>query len=172
MKNETITKGLFLSFNIKGRKSDVSGIVLNYSEDWILIKRCDDYTVDGFTVIKRKIATVIANEITQRAQKILSLKKYDYTTEPEMPLSSLQDIVQFIDLHYNIIQIDSKDGEALDLLKFRNLENKIYYMEGLLPSALWGQTLAFKTKEFRVISFDSNYSNSLCMIADFSYKTD
>jgi hypothetical protein len=157
-------KGRFLSFKIKGRKSKISGVVLNWNKDWTLIRRCIDYSVDGYSIIRNKNLTFFYEEYEQRANKILKIKNYNYKSEPKIPIDNLLNIIKYIDKNYKIIQVDTKDGEAFDLLKFKYFENMTFYFDELLANGKWRDVMKFKENVFRVITFDTDYSNSLSLI--------
>jgi hypothetical protein len=159
-------KGRFLSFKIKGRKSKISGVVLDWNDEWTLIRRCIDYSVDGYSIIRNKNLTFFYEEFEQRANKILKIKKYNYKSEPKIPIDNLLKIVTYVDKNYKIIQVDTKDGEAFDLLKFKYFENMTFYLDELLANGKWRDVMEFKEDIFGVITFDTDYSNSLSLITN------
>ncbi|MGN6435013.1 MAG: hypothetical protein ACTHMM_00710 [Agriterribacter sp.] len=163
-------KGKYISFTIKGRKDKIRGIVLNLNKDWTLIKTCIDYTVDGYTIFRNINVKHEYGEFERRANKILLLKKYDYRKEPRIPIDSLPEIIAYIDKHHKLIQVDTKDGKAFDVLKLKYIENNIYFLDELLTNAKWRDVMEFKENIFRIISFDNDYLNSLKLITKFKKK--
>ncbi len=160
-------KGKYCSFNIKGRKDKISGIVLNWNDSWTLIRTCVDYRIDGYTIFKNENVEFEINEFEQRADKILKLKKYNYKTEPKIKINSLLEIIRYIDKNHKLIQVDTKDGKAFDVVKFKHFENDIYFLDEILADGKLRDVLEFKEKIFRVISFDNDYLNSLKLITKF-----
>jgi hypothetical protein len=160
--------GKFLTFIFNGDKSNISGIVLSYNDDWTLIRRCNDYLIDGYVIIRNNTySKYVQGEYELRAMKILTLKKYDYLNEPVIPISNLDNIIEYISKKHILFSLDVKDGDAFDVLKFKNKINEKYNLDELMPNGNFRNLLCFSKTVFRVISFDTDYMNSLKLITNF-----
>lgn len=160
--------GKFLTFIFNESKDPISGIVLSHNDDWILIKRCNDYQIDGFVILRTDTySKYIQGEFELRAQKILSLKKYNHQKEPIIPISNLDNILEYISKNHTLFSLDTKDGDAFDVLRFSEKKNGKYNLDELLSNGNWRDKLSFSKTVFRVISFDSDYINSLKLITNF-----
>jgi hypothetical protein len=159
--------GKVITFKFKGRKDNITGVVLNYNDTWTLVKRCVDYSLDGYTIFKNENVQYLTGEYEKRVTKILKLKKYSAAKERSIPINSLDDILPFIDKKYKLIQVDTKDGAAFDVVKYTGKKGDYYLLNELMPDAKWRDKLTFKEKVFRCISFDNNYLNSLALITKF-----
>ncbi len=166
MKNKLI--GNFLTFEFKSDKSNISGIVLSYNDDWTLIKRCNDYLIDGYVIIRNNIYShYLQGEYEHRAMKILTLKNYNYLDEPIIPISDLDSILEYISKKHILFSLDVKDDDAFDVLKFRNKIRGKYNLDELMPNGNFRDILYFSKTVFRVIGFDTDYLNSLKLITNF-----
>ena len=67
--------GKLYSFKFPKRKSEIQGIVLDFNDEWTLLKRAYDYSTDGFTVFKNEKVEYIQSEYEKFAAKILKAKK-------------------------------------------------------------------------------------------------
>jgi len=160
-------KGKLVSFSVKSRKAKLTGVVLDYNSNWTLIKRSCDYTLDGFTIFRNLNVEHYYGEFEIRANKILKLKGYDYKTEPKIPIDSLEEIINYINIHHQLIQVDTKDGYAFDVVKLKKYTGKRYLLDELMPNGKWRDEMDFAENIFRVISFDNDYLNSIKLITKF-----
>ncbi|MFL5741492.1 MAG: hypothetical protein ACJ75B_14805 [Flavisolibacter sp.] len=145
-------------------------IVLDYNDEWTLIKRTYDYITDGFTIFKNDKVEVIYGEYEKFAAKILKLKSYSPTKEPKIPIDNLESILSYTDKKYRIIQLDTNDGEAFDVVKYLGFRNDLYLFDELTTRAKWRYKLKLPAKEIKYIGFDNNYLNSLKLVVKFKAK--
>ncbi len=159
--------GKLYSFKFPKRKSAIQGIVLDYNKDWTIIKHVVDYRIDGFTVFQNEKAEYIYGEAEKFATKILKIKDYSWLEEPTIPLESLDSILKYVDENYQLIQLDTKDGEACDIVKYKGLKENLYLFDALTTRAKWTYKLVLPLKEIRYISFGNDYVNSLKLVTKF-----
>ena len=159
--------GKFFTFKFVGRKFDVSGVVLDYNDDWTLIRHCPDYSPDGFMIFKNEKVDYYYGEQEKMAAKILKLKKYSYQNDPKITLSSLNEMLKSIDKKYRLIQLDTLKGDASDIVKYLGQVDSLYLFDQLTTTAKWRYKLRLPAKECRFISFDNGYLNSLKLVTKF-----
>lgn len=159
--------GKLYSFKFPKRKSEIQGIVLDYNDEWTLIKRTNDYSTDGFTIFKNDKVEAIQGEYEKFATKILKAKNYSHSKEPKIPIDTLESILSYADKKYNLIQLDTSDGEAFDVVKFQGTENGFYLFDELTTRAKWRYKLKLPAKEIKYISFGNDYLNSLKLVTKF-----
>jgi len=159
--------GKFLTFKFVGRKYDIPGVVLDYNENWTLIRNCSEYSPDGFTIFKNEKVDYFYGDKEKMATKILKQKKYSYLQDPKVALGSLDEILRSIDKKYSLIQLDTKKGDASDVVKYLGCVESLYLFDELTTTAKWRYKLRLPEKECRFISFDSNYLNSLKLVTKF-----
>jgi hypothetical protein len=158
--------GKFYKFNFTGRKDDIYGIVLDFNDQWTLIKRVVDYYFDGYTIFRNIGVKYEQGEYERFASKVLS-KKYHQIKTIKVPLTSLEDILLFVDKGFKLIQLDMKDGKAFDVVRYVGVEDNNYVFDELTPRGKWRYKLKLTEKEIRYISFDNDYVNSLRLMANF-----
>jgi len=159
--------GKLFAFKFVGRKYDILGVVLDYNDDWTLIRNCDEYSPDGFTLFKNEKVDHYYGEREKMATKILKLKKYSYQNDPKITLASLHEMLSSIDKKYGLIQLDTRKGDASDVVKYLGQADALYLFDELTTTAKWRYKLRLPEKECRFISFDNNYLNSLKFITKF-----
>lgn len=156
-----------MTFKFVGRKYDISGVVLDYNDNWTLIRACTDYLPDGFTVFKNEKVDFNYGENEKMATKILKLRKYSYQNDPKITLASLHVMLDVIDKKYGLIQLDTRKGDASDVVKYLGQSDSLYLFDELTTTAKWRYKLQLQERKCRFISFDNNYLNSLKFVTKF-----
>jgi len=159
--------GKLYSFKFPKRKSEIQGVVLDYNDEWTLVKRTYDYSTDGFTVFKNDRVEAIQGEYEKFAEKILKAKNYSPSKEPKIPIDRLDSLLSYVDKKYNLIQLDTSDGEAFDVVKYLGIETNLYLFDELTTRAKWRYKLKLPAKEIKYISFGNDYLNSLKLVTKF-----
>ncbi len=162
-----MTKGKFLTFIISARKEPFSGIILDYNDEWVLIRRCFDYRLDGYTIFKKKGKRVetVYSDYEKVASTILKKKGYNYRKDKKIPINDLKGILDFITQNNILLQLDTKSGDAFDVLKFiKQKDNDLFIFRELTIRVKWRYTLELSPKEIDFISFDNDYLNSLRLL--------
>jgi outer membrane protein assembly factor BamB len=159
--------GKHYSFKFPKRKSQIQGIVIDYNDEWTLIKRTYDYSTDGFTAFKNDKVEATHGEYEKFAAKILKVKNYSPSKEPKIPIVSLEGLLSYIDKKYHLIQLNTNDGEAFDVVKYLRFENNLYHFDELTTRAKWRYKLDLQAKQIKYISFGSDYLNSLKLVTKF-----
>jgi len=156
--------GKFLTFKFVGRKYDVSGVVLDYNDDYTLIRNCNDYLFDGYMIFRNLKVEFFQGDHEKRAMKILKLKKYLFKENLKINLGSLGQIFSYIDKKYGLIQLDNQKGDASDVVKYLGQSGKVYLFNELTVDAKWRDELHLPEKQCRFISFDNDYLKSLKLL--------
>src|SRR4030095_4273932 len=159
--------GKFLTFKFVGRKENISGVVLTYNNDWTLVRRCIDYELDGYTVFKNEKVEHYYGDFEKRAARILKLKNYYFKKEPKIPIDSLETILVFAAKKFKLIQLDTRKGDAFDVVSYLKREDSLYQFDELTINAKWRYKLKLPEKECKFISFDNDYLNSIKLITKF-----
>lgn len=159
-------KGGFYSIKFHGRNDFFSGIVLDYNNEWVLIRRCFDYRLDGYTVVRRsKIHSVIYDEFEKRAMLILKKKNYHYSKDERVNIKDIDTLIKVVANKYKLLQIDTNDGKAFDVVKFQKMVNGLYFFKELTVNCKWRYNLTLSESKLNFISFDTDYLNSLKLIS-------
>lgn len=163
--------GKLYSFKFPKRKSAIQGIILDYNDEWTLIKRIYDYSADGFTIFKNEKVETIQGEGEKFTAKVLKLKSYSVLKEPKVPIDKLENILSHLDKKYGLIQLDTIDDEAFDVVKYLGFENNLFLFDELTTRAKWRYKLELPAKKIKYISFDNDYLNSLKLVTKFKIKS-
>jgi hypothetical protein len=89
--------GKLYSFKFPKRKDAILGIVLDFSEQWIAVRRLYDYSLDGYTIFRNDKVVYSHGEYERFASKILKKKNYAYLKEPRIPIDSMESLFSNID---------------------------------------------------------------------------
>ncbi len=158
-------KGKFYTFEIPSRNDSISGFILDYNKEWILIRRCFDYRLDGFSLFKRDKDLVLEYGTYERiSASIFKLKKYNYKKEKLVKITDLNAMLKEITKRYFFLQIESNDGEALDVVNFIGKDNEFFLFKELTVNAKWRFRLSLEEQTISFISFGSEYLNSLKLL--------
>jgi hypothetical protein len=157
--------GKFLSFKFVGRKHNISGVVLDYNDDYTLIRSCTDYMLDGYIVFRNLKVEYFQGDYEKRATKILKLKKYSFKESLKISLESLDQIFSYINKKYGLIQLDNRKGDASDVLRYLGQSDEVYLFDELTVDAKWRYKLRLPEKECRFICFGNDYLKSLKLLA-------
>ena len=149
-------------------KTSFSGFLLDFNEDWILIRSNPvDYIIDGFTILKNKnLESIIHDDNIQFNEKVIRLKKIKLANDVIIPLSSLENILSFLTDKYGIFQVATKKSSAVYLGRLTEINEKELFIEFLNTNGVFDGEISFKNKKIRLIEFETDYINSLKNYSD------
>ena len=156
--------GKLYSIKVKNRKNLTQGILVEEGEEWLfLIQLYTDYIIDGYQLVNKKYI-----EYTERTEKdiftekvLIANKKIHIPNLLKIPLSTEQLLSWFYNSRITV-QIDNNDEMRCWIGKMRNATTKYLYLDILSPDGIWtGTYYTFKKDCIRLISFESDYINSL-----------
>lgn len=149
-------------------KVSYSGFLLDFSEDWILIKSNPvDYILDGFMLLRNKnLESLIYDETNEFTEKVIRSKKIKLTNDYIFPLSSLETILTFLNQEYGIFQLATKRTNAVYLGRLIEMTDSEIIIEFLNTKGEFDGEIDFKPQKIRVIEFDTDYINSLKAYSD------
>jgi len=158
-------KGRLITFKLKHRSDLISGIVLDSRKGWILIQRCFDYRIDGYSIVR---ADLISDEFFGDREKLTSKifrKKYGVAKKTlPIELTDIEEMLTNIQRKYHLFQLDNKKGDAFDVVKYLGSKRLVHMFRELTINAKWRFKLKLSAKEITVISFGNDYLNSLLLI--------
>lgn len=160
-----IENGNFYSFKIKDRKQEEQGVLLAEGEDWILLMHLfTDYILDGCMLINKNYIKsinrdekIIFKEIVLKANN-----KIKITENIEIPLSTNQ-LFNWLNEERVVFQIENKSEQTCWIGEICGLTEKSIFLAPLTPLGVWNASVyyTFRKMNVRLISFDSDYINSL-----------
>lgn len=144
-------------------KNSFSGFLLDFNEDWILLRNNPvDYIIDGFVILKNKnLETLNYNENNQFHEKVIRLKELKLTNETIIPLTNLEVILSFLTKEFGVFQLATKRSNAVYLGRLIEYNNDSFFIEFINTKGVFDSEISFKNKKIRVIEFDTDYINSL-----------
>ncbi len=149
-------------------KDSYSGFLLDFNEDWILLRNNPvDYVIDGFVILRNKnIERIIYDENSQFNEKVIRFKKIKLTNDSIIPLSSLENILSYLTNKYGIFQVATKRSNAVYLGRLSEINENEFFIDFLNTKGLFDGEISFKIKKIRVIEFETDYINSLKIYSD------
>jgi len=153
-------------------KDTFSGFLIDYTEDWILLRNNPvDFILDGYQILKNKnVKSVSCDENDKFAEKVIRLKGLKTGSEEIIPLQDLAAILNFITAKYEIFMIAKKSSKAAYLGKLIELNEVELLIDFLGTDGKYGGEMSFNPNKIRVIEFDTDYINSLKLIANNNDK--
>ena len=157
-----------ISIEFEDRKEIFSGFLIDYTNDWILIKNNPvDFIIDGYVILKNKnIKSITRDGDNIFTESVIRLKGLKTNSDEIIPLRDLSSILTFITNRYGIFQIAKKSEKAVYLGKLIKLDDEELVIDFLETRGKFGGKLSFNPNKIRVIEFDTDYINSLKLLVD------
>ncbi|MDN3675622.1 hypothetical protein QWY99_21555 [Flavobacterium branchiarum] len=157
-----------ITIEFEDRKEIFSGFLIDYTNDWILIKNNPvDFIIDGYVILKNKnIKSITRDGDNAFTESVIRLKGLKTNSDEIIPLRDLSSILTFITNKYGIFQIAKKSEKAVYLGKLIKLDDEELVIDFLETRGKFGGELSFNPNKIRVIEFDTDYINSLKLLVD------
>lgn len=161
-----------VSIGFTDKKEIFTGFLIDYSDDWILLKNNPiDFIIDGFIILKNKnIDFIEHDEELGFNEKIIRLKGLKTNAEDIIPIRDLSSILNYITNKYGLFQIVKKSPKSIYLGKLIEVNEEILTIDFLDIRGQFGGELNFNPDKIRVIEFDTDYINSLKLFVEENEK--
>lgn len=161
-----------IAIEFEDRKEIFTGFLIDYTDDWILIKNNPvDFIIDGYVIIKNKnIRSITRDSDNAFTESVIRLKGLKTNSDEIIPLRDLSSILTFITNKYEIFQIAKKSEKAVYLGKLIKLDDEELVIDFLETRGKFGGELSFNPNKIRVIEFDTDYINSLKLLVNEGKK--
>lgn len=158
-------KGKFFSFKYRDRKKIISGYLIDFNDDWTLIKHNPvDYIIDGYMILKTNmILKCKRGDYEEFREKVLIAKNIKVTENDIFPISNLSETLQLISDRFGAFKIEKKDDSLCYIGKFIKLTKENLIIQEMDTKAKWVECMQHKLKSIRIIEFDIDYNNSLML---------
>ncbi|MGM8361355.1 hypothetical protein ACSV4D_05495 [Flavobacterium sp. ARAG 55.4] len=155
-----------IEIEFEDKKELYTGFLIDYSDDWILLRNNPvDFIVDGFVILRnRNIANIHRDEQLEFTEKVIRLKGVKTNAEDIIPIRDLETIIHYLDKKYGVFQIAKKSAKSAYLGKLIALNNEELTIDFLDIRGEFGGELSFNPEKIRVIEFDTDYINSLKLL--------
>lgn len=159
--------GQLVSVKFTDKESAVEGIVIDYSDDWLLMKEsCFDYDIDGYAIVRlKKIASMDRGSREKWREKVILLKGHGPRKKYLVPLTDLGAILTFLSKKYEVFMFDTKSERSCYLGKLRSINTKELVIDYMTPKGVWAKTMTFRPGDVRIIRFENDYVNSLKLVS-------
>jgi len=154
------------------KKEVFTGFLIDYSDDWILLRNNPvDFILDGFVILRNKnILVVNRGQDLAFTEKIIRLKGLKTNSDDIIPIKDLATIISFLAERYGIFQISKKSAKSAYLGKLIELNDEELIIDFLDTKGQFGGELSFNPEKIRVIEFDTDYINSLKLVVSENQK--
>jgi hypothetical protein len=154
------------------KKEIFTGFLIDYSDDWILLRNNPvDFILDGFVILRNKnILVVNRDQDLAFTEKIIRLKGLKTNSDDIIPIKDLATIISFLAEKYVIFQISKKSAKSAYLGKLIELNDEELIIDFLDTKGQFGGELSFNPEKIRVIEFDTDYINSLKLVISENQK--
>ena len=155
-----------IAIEFEDKKELYTGFLIDYSDDWILLRNNPvDFILDGFVILRnRNIAKIHREEQLEFTEKVIRLKGVKTNAEDIIPIRDLDTIIRYLDKKYGVFQIAKKSAKSAYLGKLIELNNEELTIDFLDIRGEFGGELSFNPDKIRVIEFDTDYINSLKLL--------
>ena len=159
--------GQLVSIKYNDRPTPIFGFVINYNDEWTLIKHNPvDYVIDGYIILRHKNIEGFRWDANEKfREKVIMLKKQHLPNIPELTLTDLETILSSLTKRYEIFQFALKTEKACYLGKLKSLTTSKLTIDYLNPKGLWTKQMQFRPNDIRTIEFDTDYINSLKLVS-------
>ncbi|MDR6845585.1 hypothetical protein [Flavobacterium granuli] len=155
-----------ISIEFDDKKDIFSGFLIDWTEDWILLKNNPvDFIIDGYTILRNKnVKSIIQDKDHEFTERVIKLKGLNTSAEEIIPLKDLSSIINFLADKYEIFQIAKKSDKAVYLGKLIELNEEELVIDFMGTEGEFEGEMSFKLNKIRVIEFDTDYINSLKLV--------
>jgi hypothetical protein len=159
--------GQLVSVKFTDRKTPIYGYVIDYNDDWTLMKYNPvDYIIDGYIIFRHKnIEGFRRNTEEKWREKVINLKGLQPTDKDIIPLTDLEVILKYLTDNFDVFQVSTRSETKSYFGRLKSIDNKEIVMDDFNPKGKWGGQSKFRKSDIRVIEFDTDYINSLKLIS-------
>ncbi|MET4083528.1 hypothetical protein ABIB40_003500 [Pedobacter sp. UYP30] len=164
--------GQLISVKFKDRKTPIYGYVVDYNDDWTLMKSNPvDYVIDGYIIFRNKNIEGFRRDTDEKwREKVISLKGLQCTEKDIIPLIDLETILKYLTDNFSVFQVYLKSETACYLGRHKSINKKELIMDDLSPKGIWKGKMKFRTDSISEIEFDTDYINSLKLVSKAKSK--
>lgn len=156
-----------ISIEFSDRKKNETGILLDFSGDWIFMRSNPvDFVIDGYTIIRNKnIESIYREEEEEFTERVIRLKKEQLDLEEKVPLDNIQNIFQFLNDRFGIFQFYKRSEKAVYPGRLNHIDETEIAIDWIDTRAKWSRKRNYKLKKIRIIEFENDYLKSLKLAA-------
>ncbi len=159
--------GQLVSVKFTDRKTPIYGFVVDYNDDWTLMKYNPvDFVIDGYIIFRHKNIQGFRRDTDEKwREKVIGLKGLKSTDKEIVPITDLESILKYLTDTFGVFQVYTKSESACYVGRLKSIDNRDLLMDSLSPKGKWEGQMKFKIGAIRIIEFDTDYINSLKLVA-------
>lgn len=159
--------GQLVSVKFTDRKTPIYGYVVDYNDDWTLMKYNPvDYIIDGYIIFRHQNIEGFRRAQDEKwREKVINLKGLQPTDKDIIPLNDLETILKYLSDIFGVFQVYRKSETSCYLGRLKSIDTKELIMDDLSPKGKWKEQMKFRAGDIRVIEFDTDYINSLKLVS-------
>jgi hypothetical protein len=168
MTKKYIGQLLTFRFDYSDGTVDYSGYLIDFNDDWTLLKyNTVDYLVDGYIILNNKYIDKFKRDDSEKfKQRILDLKGQKPRDKERIPIADIKTILDYLTNKFGLFQFNMKTNKTCWLGTVNKITGTNLKIDYLTPKGTWTKTMPpFKLGNIRTIEFDTDYINSLKLIA-------
>jgi len=158
-----------VSIKYSDRKTPIYGLVIDYNENFTLLKYNPvDFVLDGYMILSHKNIQGFRRDKEEKfKEKIINLKIGNATNDKErnIPLTNLHAILLYLNENFGVFQFTTKSENACYLGGLASFNDNQLYVDLLDTTGKWIKPAKFRPNDIRTIEFDTDYINSLKLVA-------
>ncbi|WP_146146865.1 hypothetical protein [Taibaiella chishuiensis] len=154
-----------LSFDVRKRKDSICGIVLDYTNDWTLIRYNPvDFVIDGYMLINnRKIKGYRRGSKELLVEKVIQLKALK--PPHQAMIVDLQTVLAAID---GLLQIELKAADTTYITRLNEIQEDSLTGLSIKTNGRTGKKMNILVEDIWTIQFDNDYTTSLELLNGLS----
>lgn len=167
-KKKHIGQIVSFKFDYASTEVEYSGYIIDYNDDWTLLKYNPvDFVRDGYIMLRNKyIKSYRRDEIEIFHQEVLDLKGEGVTSKDKIPIDDIKTILNYLTENFGAFQFDLRSDDYCYLGRVKSIDKNTLTIDFLDTNGKWSETRDYKLGNIRTIKFDTDYINSLKMVAD------
>ncbi|CAL2083190.1 conserved protein of unknown function [Tenacibaculum sp. 190524A02b] len=160
-------------YKIKDWEEEELGVFLDENEEWILVKSIPvDFQVDGYKLIKKEyIEERIADE-NPVLQKVLELKNLTFENPENFDFKSTIEFLKWVEEKYGCFEFQDEIEDELFYGILKEVNKESFYIDSITSKGTIDLDfdVEFSIKDVRVVSFGSDYFNSISLLYNYNKR--
>lgn len=156
------------SFEVEGWEEKQTGLVVLENEEWLLVKDIPvDYVVDGYKIYKKQfINNRLQEDNEKKIERVLKLKGVEANAPEGLTLGSVAEILAWCEARFGLFEFQDGEDDELFYGRINTIEGRSLIIDSIKTD---GKTefefdCEFDMDEIRVITFESDYFNSIRLL--------
>jgi hypothetical protein len=159
----TLKKGQIFSISLKDSKDTVTGLIVDLSKDWLLIKYIPvDYVVDGYMIVSKGVIKKHWRKDEEKFKELV-LKAKGVTAKSNFLISKASQISPLKKLQQKkmLLQLNLGKEDICYVGKIIEIKDDSFVLEKMGTKANWLDLAFYDLESIWTIQFNNDYLKSL-----------